>query len=273
MISKSSVFFIKISIGIYLRKHVAQITGTMCACFVLCFFAPTAFCQDTGKITLAAFNYPPFFLQESNEIKGIGVDLANELFRRIHLEIELTMYPLKRALLYINNGMVDGIMIIIKTPEREKYLIYSEPVVPGSGYIWSAADRKGGPVNFERLEDLKPYKTGVTVGYSYGEAMDELLKSMDTDSAPKEYYSFKKLMLHRIDIIPATAIVAKSMIKSHPEFHGKFIHSTKAFLNSNYYMGIGKKSRLAQMIPLINQTIADMKSEGFIDQVIKKYTE
>lgn len=103
--------------------------------------------------------------------------------------------------------------------------------------------------------------------------MDEFLKTMNTEAAPQEHLSFKKLMAHRVDIVPATEIIAKSMIKKHPEFHGKFVHSNKPFHEAEYYMGIGKKSRLAQMVPLINKKVADMKADGFVDAVIKKYTE
>jgi len=102
---------------------------------------------------------------------------------------------------------------------------------------------------------------------------DPTLATRTTDSAPQEYLSFKKLMAHRVDIVPATDIIAKHMIKKHPEFHGKFVRSNRSFHEAEYYMGIGKKSCLAQMVPLINKTITDMKTEGFIDTVIKKYTE
>ncbi|WP_319524393.1 transporter substrate-binding domain-containing protein [uncultured Desulfosarcina sp.] len=267
------VFLSKTAIDGCIQKRVVQTAGMIGLCIVLFFSVPMAFGQDTGKIKLAAFDYQPFFYQESNEIHGLGVDLGNELFRRLHLETELTLYPLKRALEYMKDGTVDAIMILVKTPERERFLVYSEPLVPAKGYIWSAADRQGGPVNFERLEDLRPYKIGVTVGYSYGGPMDAFLKSINTDAAPQEYLSFKKLMAHRVDIVPATDIIAGSMIKKHPEFHGKFAHSSKPFHEADYYMGIGKKSGLAQMVPLLNKTITEMKAEGFVDKIIKKYTE
>ena len=261
------------SIGVCVAKRIGQIIGTVCVFLVLGFSAQTVFCQDTGKIKLAGFDYPPFFSKESNGIHGIGADLGNELFRRLHFETELAMFPLKRALNYIKDGAVDGIMILVKSSGREQYLIYSEPLVTAVGYIWSLADRDGGPVNFERFEDLRPYRIGVTVGYSYGDPMDEFLRSMDTDSAPKEILSFKKLLLRRIDIVPATSIIINGMIKTHPEFRGKFVHSKKPLHVSEYFMGVSKKSRLARMIPRINRVITEMRAEGFIDEVVKKYTE
>jgi polar amino acid transport system substrate-binding protein len=256
-----------------LKSTTGLFAGMVCVFIFLCFSAPSAFSLDTGIIKLAGFDYPPFFSQGINEIHGIGADLGKELFRRIGLETELTLYPLQRALNYMKKGTVDAVISIIRTPEREQYLIYTIPLIPGKGYIWSAADRKGGPINFEGLGDLRPYKVGVTVGYSYGGPMDELLKSMNTDSATREYYSFKKLMAHRIDIIPATDIVVQSMVKNHPEFIGKFSHSDKPFLESEYYMGISKKSRLVRMIPQINEALTAMKNENFMDRVVSKYTD
>ena len=273
MSPKWSDFLMKAGIGDLIHRHFMPIIGTVCTTLVLGFCTSAVFCQENEKIKLGAFDYPPFYLKETNKIQGIGVDLGNELFKRLHLETEQAMYPLKRALIYMEKGFVDGVMILVKTSEREQYLIYSEPLIPANGYIWSAADREGGPIHFEGLEDLRPYKIGITIGYSYGPSMDEFLKSTGTDAAHEEYYSFRKLLAHRVDVVPATAIIAKSMIKRHPEFHGKFVQSNRSFHESSYYMGISKKSRLAQMMPLINKTIADMKAEGVITEIIKRYTE
>lgn len=270
---KWSDSLMKVGICDLIHKHLIPIIGAVCTTLVLCFGTSAVFCQENEKIKLGAFDYPPFYVKETNKIQGIGVDLGNELFKRLHLETEQAMYPLKRALIYMEKGFVDGTMILVKTSEREQYILYSDPIVPANGYIWSAADREGGPIHFERLEDLRPYKIGATIGYSYGPSMDEFLKSTVTDSAPEEYYSFKKLMAHRVDIVPATAIITKSMIKRHPEFHGKFVQSKQSFHESSYYMGVSRKSRLAQMMPLINKTIADMKAEGVINGIIEKYTE
>ncbi len=99
------------------------------------------------------------------------------------------------------------------------------------------------------------------------------MKTVNIDPAPTEYQTFRKLLFHRVELVPATSIVAKNLIKIHPEFSGKFVHSDNAFLESNSFIGISKKSPLAKMMPRGNQAIADMKAEGVITSVITAYTE
>jgi polar amino acid transport system substrate-binding protein len=240
---------------------------------VICLFLispPFAFSQD---MRLGAFDYPPFYSEENGEIQGIAVELINELFGRMNIKTQLSMYPIKRALKYMKDRKTDGMMILIKTAEREEYLHYTDPIITVRGLIWSAADRKGGAVNFNRLEDLKSYKIGVTLGYSYGQEFDNILKTMNVHTASTDYDNYKKLLAHKIDIFPGNEIVAKGLFKKYPEFQGKFVHSDKSFIEWVLHMGISKKSQFVPMIPRINAVLADLKNEGFIDKTVKNYLE
>ncbi len=240
----------------------------------LLFLSVPAFGENIGEIKLVAFDYPPFYFEEDGKIQGIAPELLRELFGRMNIKTELTMYPLKRALFNLENGTEDALMILIKTAEREAYLHYTAPVIKVRGLIWSAADRKGGAVEFEKLEDLRHYTTGVTLGYSYGKEFDSILKTMkNIDSAPTDLQNYRKLLAHRIDIFPGNEIVAKGLFKKNSDLQGKLIHSQKAFIEWELNMGISKKSRLASLIPEINKILSDLKNEGVIDRAVRKYTE
>lgn len=236
-------------------------------------FHTSTFSNEAIKIKLVAFEYPPFSWEENGKINGVAVELANELFRRLNIQTELNIYPLKRALYYLETDEADGTMMLIKTQEREKYLYYTNPVITVRGLIWAAADRGIESIEFEKLEDLKSYIIGVTSGYSYGEQFDAILENMEVDKAPGDLNNYKKLLEHRIDIFPGNEIVARFLFKKHSELQGKFIHSQKAFMEWPLHMGICKKSRLVSLIPDINKILNDLKNEGIIDRIIKQYTE
>ncbi len=258
---------------IFHHTFITLTSGMISFCLILFFSVSSAVCQDMVKIQLAAFDYPPFYSEENGEINGIAVELISELFGRMNIETELKMYPLKRALKYLKAGKADGLMILIKTSEREEYLHYTDPIITVRGLIWSAADRKGGAVNFNTLEDLRSYKIGVTLGYSYGQKFDNILKTMKVDIATRDYSNYSKLMKHRIEIFPGNEIVAKGLFKKYPKLKGKFVHSDKSFIKWILHMGISKKSRFVPMIPAINKVLADLKKEAFIDKSVRKHTE
>jgi|GEM_PF-1007757 len=234
---------------------------------------PFLWCKNIHSVKLGAFEYPPFYWDENGKVSGIAVDIIDELFGRLDIETEVTLYPLKRTLSYAKQGKIDAIMILIKTAERSGYLHYTTPVMKVRGLIWSAVDRKAGTIHFSNLEDLKPYKIGGTIGYSYGQEFDELLNTMDVDWVATDYLNYKKLMAHRTDIFPGNEIVAKGLFKKYPELKGKFHHSDKSFIEWILHMGISKKSALKRMLPKINIAIKDLKEEGFIKETIRKHTE
>ena len=245
----------------------------ICLVIVLAISCPISLEAEPDCIKFAAFEYPPFYINKRNKISGIAVDLIKELCLRINVEAKLELYPLKRALVLLKDGSCDGIMILIKTSERAKYLRYTDSIINVRGLIWAAADREGGVINFDRLEDLKDYRIGVTLGYSYGQKLDNLLKTMKVDPAHRDYNNYKKLMAHRIDIFPGNEIVAKGLFKMYPEFKDKFVASDKSFIEWELHMAINKKSRFISLVPQINKIFADFKREGLVDKIIRKYTE
>lgn len=237
-------------------------------------FLGSAWAQKLGNVKLGAFLYPPFYSEDHGKVRGIAVDWGEELFRRMDMGTDTKMYPIKRTLRYMESGELDALMILIKTSERQKYMNYTDPVTRVRGLIWSSADRKGGPVNFERLEDLKKYNTGVTLGYSYGHEFDQLLKKMKkVETNQTDLINYRRLVNRKIEIFPGNEIVAKGLVKQYPELRGKLAHSDKSFMEWVLHMVVSKKSPLASRIPDINKVLAELKAEGFIEKTVRKYTE
>jgi polar amino acid transport system substrate-binding protein len=251
------------------RWTAAFVAACALTCVILWPHHGSALAAET--VHLAAFDYPPFYYQENGETRGIAAELVIELFSRMNMPVDIKMYPLKRALNYLEIGRKDGIMILIKTPERQEYAEYTDPVMTVRGLIWSASNRPDGRVNFERLEDLRAYRIGVTRGYSYGTEFDELLKNMNVNVANSDLSNFRMLLSHRIDVFPCNEIVAGGLFKQYPELAERAVPSSKSFIEWDLYMGISKKSPLIHRMPEINGIIAEMKREGFVDSVVSKY--
>ncbi|WDP89315.1 MAG: transporter substrate-binding domain-containing protein [Desulfobacter sp.] len=270
---QSSYQMVDISYTIGIIFPSKKMVGFLLFCFITIIGSPNLWCMNKHSIKLGAFKYPPFYLEEEGKICGIAVEIIDELFGRLSIETDVTLYPLKRALGYAKEGKIDAIMILIKTTERSEYIQYTIPIMKVRGLIWSAVDRKGGILHFSSLKDLKSYKIGATIGYSYGQKFDDLLKSMKVNRVATDYQNYKKLMAHRIDIFPGNEIVAKGLFKKHPELRGKFRHSDQSFMEWVLHMGVSKKSAFIQTLPCINTVLKDLKEEGFIQETIRKYTE
>lgn len=240
---------------------------------MLSLFVSVAWSQEQKTIRLVGFKYPPFYQEQGDTAEGIAIDIAHVLFARLGLTAEIDVYPLKRTLMLLEQGRADGTMILIQTPERSEYLHFTDPVMTVRGLLWSVAGREGGAVDFDKLEELRPYKAGVTQGYSYGHEFDEILATMDVEVANTDYQSYLMLLSRRTDIVPGNEIVAKGLFKKHPELRGKFVHSEQAFIKWDLRIAISKKSPVAALVPEINAVLADMKREGLIDEIVTRYTQ
>jgi len=225
--------------------------------------------SELKKIQLGGFNYPPFYINNNERASGIGVDLANELFKRMNIKPSVTIYPMSRLLYNMKTGQTDGALFLLKTSERCKYLTYSTPIMTIPGQLWSAAGRQGGAIE---LEDIGECRVGVTQGYSYGEKFDSQLKKLNTASAYSDYANYKLLLAGKIDVFPGNEIVAKSLFKAHSELDKKFIHGKSSFINWEFHMVVSKKSPLIKLLPEVNKHIADLRNEGVIDDIVSKYT-
>jgi len=233
----------------------------------------SAWGQNNDRVQLVGFNYPPFYQVKSGTATGIAVDLAEELFSRLNREYALSIYPLKRTLSMLENGQADCVIILIKTPQRQKFLHFTEPIVTARGLIWSSTEREKNPIHFDTLQDLRRYKIGVTRGYSYGQEFDNFLQSMNVETANSDYSNLLKLLEHRIEIFPGNELVVQSLINQHPELRNKFLRSSKTFFEWDLRIAISRKSHLVELLPEIETVLADLKREGIVDAIIQSYLQ
>lgn len=235
--------------------------------------APNCLESDAAiyKVKLAAFSYPPFYYKENGSVKGIAVDLTRELFKRMKIKTSIRIYPLARALRRLENGQNDALMILIKTPDRSKYLSFTRPIVTARGFFWSSVRNN---IDINKLDEIENYSIGVTRGYSYGVELDSILKRIGHASVvDSDLQNFQMLDIGRIDVFPCNEIVASSLFKKYPELKGKFIASNKSFIDWILHMGISKKSALVKRLPEINRIITSLKRENFIQNTISRYVD
>jgi len=73
--------------------------------------------------------WPPFALGKAGETPegGLIVELMEELFKRIGQPLRMELCPWKRCIYMVQNQKADGLMLTVKTPEREKFAYFPEP--------------------------------------------------------------------------------------------------------------------------------------------------
>ena len=236
---------------------------------VLFLFTQPCFAREV--VTLTGDPWPPYIEGALGEeaTHGTVVELVREVFRRLQdVELRLPLIPWNRALREVEHGTKDGIYALLKTAERERYMVYTEPLFFSSSLVWYTKNRFPQGFNWNSIEELTRYKVGVTQGYSYGDEFDSAIQSGDLPvvQVSTVEHLFAMLSKERIDLAFANDSVGYALAsQSGPE--AEIIAAEKATGTEVHYIAFSKKSDAKKLIPQINRILSDLRGEGFIDQV------
>lgn len=222
-------------------------------------------------VTLSGDPFPPYIEGQlgSEATGGIGYELIKELFSRIDgVDVRFPLVPWERALREVKEGSMDGIAILLKTPEREEYMVYTDVFFSSSALVWYSAKKFPSGFTWNSLKDFEGYRIGTTRGYSYGDEIDQALANsqLQVIEVTSEKQAFAMLEKGRVDLVLANDAVGYALANSSSSPNE--IHSSeKATGKDIYYIAISKKSPARHLIPQMNSAIASMKADGSFERM------
>jgi len=114
-------------------------------------------------------NWAPFNFNERGIPKGFSIDFMDKVAENTGLRVEYVSGPTWNEFLeMIKNGEIDVMLNIVKTPERQTYLGYTQPYVKNPNVILSMEEKE-----YRSLEELE----GKTVSIQKGFYHEEILKA------------------------------------------------------------------------------------------------
>lgn len=163
---------------------------------------------------------------------GALARLVSAVFAAAGYRVEYSFYPWDRNVLMLQQGALDAIMPYSCSPMRLDYGVCSEPLVRGEIVLFH---RKDLPFDWQRIEDLGPYRVATTLGYSYGPQFDEAQQAgqLQVEQNSKEDTAFRLLALGRVDLHPQDRAVGYAMLRRlFSERERKAITHHPRFLNT-----------------------------------------
>jgi len=223
-------------------------------------------------IHIAVGEFPPRF-SEKMKNKGVISDIIQQAFALEGIDVEYSFYPWARALKTVKDGDVEGSAIWQKTPEREQYLYFSDPVMEAS---WMLFYHKDHPINWETLNDLKKITIGTIIGYTYGKDFDSLVESgqIRAEKVPDPETNFKRLMHCRIDAFIHQPDVAYYHLKQiyTPDEINKITHHPKPVQTFSLSLVLSKKNeKNKRYLELFNRGLSTLKQKGIYQELINTY--
>ena len=246
-----------------------------CLIVFLVVFPPRASeCSEIEKLDLGDSPWPPYTLGQVGRKPdgGLGIDLVREIYKRLDVRVNIELYPWKRVLKMAETGLIDGPTLLMKNPEREKYLVYTIPVFEGREVLFYSKNHLKN-FSWDDFKDLSPYTIGLINGYTYG---DEFLKAAAQLGLKIEYavtaeVNFQKLHAGRIDLVLEDPLVAGAIVRKNDEWAKIITFADKPVTIYPYYMALSRKSSARVLIPKLNLIIEQMRADGSIDHIFGYY--
>ncbi|WP_163352123.1 ABC transporter substrate-binding protein [Desulfovibrio sp. JC010] len=214
---------------------------------------------------------PPYSFGELGELsrKGISYEILSEIFKEMGADFEIQLVPWGRAVKSVEHGKADGIPLLMKNSEREKFMVFSLPLIENREVFYFLKDVHP-DFRWESFEDLSGKTIGLVNGYTYGDdflvAMKQkkfkVLYSKDTEA------NFRKLMAGRVDFVLDNESSLRELLHANPQWREQVRGSEKAVSSCFWYLGVSRLSPLAVRIDEINRAIQKMQDNGRLAGII-----
>lgn len=227
--------------------------------------------HSVRTVALGGDPWPPYFLGEigENAREGLGLDILDAIASQLgNIRFEVPLLPWNRALQAARMGDIDGIAFLLRTPEREAYLAYSDPVFSSRNLVWYSTERFPNGFRWQSLNDLKPFRIGINRGYSYGRAIDEAIASNQLNIIKMRSVEalFTLASKQRVDLVLANDVVGSNIVQ-------KYKHDTIRFAEQPtgedvFHLAITKAAPARDLLPSVNMAISLAKQKGLIKKVL-----
>jgi polar amino acid transport system substrate-binding protein len=216
-------------------------------------------------------DYPPYESVDSNGNKvGFDIELMTEVANRLGMKVEWVDMPFDSLIAAVQEGKIDAsISCFNYSEERDKVVDFSDAYYTSED-AFTVADGFTGKI--EKPEDVAAYKVGVQTGTTQDSWLTDNLvsKGLLSEENLFRYDRVDQAMLDlqngRIDVMMSDYVPAQALVKQlgglNIVYHG--VLSTGPL---NIVLQDGDK----ELEQAINDEIAKLQSEGFIDALAVKY--
>lgn len=224
-------------------------------------------------IRYAVFPAPPYMIgadDEQSTLRGIDVEIVQEIARRLDREVVFIRCPWARCLELMKSGDADLLSSAYKKPDREEYMRYfSRPFLDKLPIAFYTLRDKN--ITIDDYEDIYRLATvGVLRGASYFEQFDQdpLVNKHEVASQDQ---LFPMLLAGRLDAIAGYIPTENYHLKvkgyGDQVVHSVYVYEEPAFV----YMTISKKSPLADLFEQVDEVNTQLVEEGFVAKIVDQY--
>lgn len=226
--------------------------------------------NDDAVFTVVTDYWPPFRINtKTGRLTGIDRDLMDEIGKRMGVSFTWHRRPWVRCLLEIEHGLADVMTGVAKTPERAKYIHYSDTAYMTLSPAFYVHKDTGADA-ITHYEDLKKFSIGYTRGSAYFKRFD------NDDTLNKKPGNDEEMLIEMVrekrwdTLIGTDAQVEYDL--SLRELRGTIVKAAyKPDSAIKLYLGISKRSPLMNRMEELNRVLERILSDGTFQKICEKY--
>ena len=217
--------------------------------------------KDDSFRMITEATFPPYEFLRGQEIVGIDVEICRAVATKLGRPFKAETVDFDSVIPAVISGKADvGAAGITVTEDRKKNVDFSIPYVK-TGIV--VIYKKSNP--FKNIEQLKGKKIGVQGGTtSETFVLEQLKQEPERLRSPAE--AVAGLKTGRCDFVIADIDPAKNCVKGEADL------ALSDFITSEEYAVAIRKGQ-PELLKAIDETIAELKASGQLDQWIRQFTE
>jgi len=197
----------------------------------------------SDKLRFVTLEFAPFIFGKDQKVAGPGRDVIADVCKNAAIDCTYDIYPWRRAQALMKSGNADGMMVIGRNPDREKWLRFSPPMFRTE---YGFFVRSQNSLSFTSVDQVAGYRVGVfapsntarTLSGIRASTQKKNIEPIEIDKHPDDAAGFRKLAAGRLDAVFSNRdrgrdIIKKEGLSDKIRYAGKL----KAVL---YYAGITK---------------------------------
>jgi polar amino acid transport system substrate-binding protein len=195
------------------------------------------------KLRFVTLEFAPFIFGKDQKVAGPGRDVIAAVCMHAAIDCTYDIYPWRRAQALMNSGRADGMMVIGRNPDREKWLRFSPPMFRTEYGFFVRAQNS---LAFASSDQLAGYRVGVFAPSNTARTLSSIKASMqkngvapiEIDKHPDDSAGFRKLAAGRLNAVFSNRDRGRDIIRN--EGLGGKIRYAGQFKALFYYAGITK---------------------------------
>ena len=219
--------------------------------------------SETVRVVLDA-PWPPFEMtdEQTKEVTGLDIDLMKAIAEKAGFEVEFINISFDSALAGLAQCQYDASISAITIDEdRKKQMLFSDPYFTAGQMVTVNT----GNSDITGVESLVGKKVGAQIGTT-GAIEAENIEGVIYSGYDSIDLAFLDVMNGQIDAVIADNTLAIGYIDQNPD---KLKAAGDVFTGEDYGIAVCKEK--PELLEQINEALADLKAEGYIDELSEKW--